>query len=619
MNREDASSRRPRAILSLLTPGPSPRGRGENGGSAGPGVVANRVRHGFYLDSVALMRISATLSEREGVESASLMIGTPSNLAILDEAGLLTEAGRAAGPDDLVLAVRAAGEEILAAALEAAETSLDGTASGSDGGRAAGRLPGVRAACEALPGANLAIVSVPGPFAAREVRRALAAGLHVLVFSDNVPVGEEVALKREARARGRMVMGPDCGTAIIAGVPLAFANRVRRGEIGVIAASGTGLQELSVLVHRGGGGISHGIGVGGRDLGDEVGGLGTFMALDALEADPDTRHIVIVSKPPGPRTEAALLARLADCAMPVTLCLVGGDGTGEDAGRNGDRDGNGSGVEGGAEGPSHRVAIAPTLRDAALFALGAGPDGEGGGSGANSQAPGHETGSPAAPAMSPPAPAEHPSGPPARPPSPPARTGRIVGLYSGGTLCAEGQAILRRAGLAVASNAPIPGATPLAPAATSRRPARADSVPPHTGHTFIDLGADEYTAGRPHPMIEPAMRTGALAETLADPTVAVVVLDVVLGTGSHPDPAAPIAEVLGSADPDRSPVVASVCGTELDPQNYDAQRRTLEQAGVFVAESNADAVEAAIRIAAPSGKGEDREKGKVDAAQEGSR
>ena len=576
-------------------------------------IVANRVRRGFYLDSVVLMRISATLSEREGVESASLMIGTPSNLEILDEAGLLTEAGRAAGPDDLVLAVRAAGEETLAAALEAAEASLDGTANGSEGGRgrAVGRLPGVRAACEALPSANLAIVSVPGPFAAREARRALAAGLHVLVFSDNVPVEEEVALKREARAQGRMVMGPDCGTAIIAGVPLAFANRVRRGAIGVIAASGTGLQELSVLVHRGGGGISHGIGVGGRDLGDEVGGLGTFMALDALEADPDTRHIVIVSKPPGLRTEAALHARITDCPKPVTLCLIGGDGTGVDAGRDGDRDGNGSGVEGGAEGPSRRVAIAPTLRDAALFALGAGPDGEGGDSGANSQAPGHETGSPAAPAMSPPAPAEHPSGPPARPPSPPARTGRIVGLYSGGTLCAEAQAILRSAGLAVSSNAPIPGAISLAP--------RGESGPPPAGHAFIDLGADEYTAGRPHPMIEPAMRSGALAETLADPTVAVIVLDVVLGTGSHLDPAAPIAEALGSAASDRPPVVASVCGTELDPQDYGAQRRTLEQVGVFVAESNADAVEAAIRIAAPSGKGEDREKGKVKAAQEGSR
>ena len=515
------------------------------------GVVANRVRRGFYLDSVALMRVSASLSASEGVESASLMIGTPSNLAILDEAGLLTGEGRAAGPDDLVIAVRVETEEALAAALAAAEASLEGSAEGP-GGRAATRFPGMRAACEALPGANLAIVSVPGPFAAREARRALARGLNVLVFSDNVPVEDEVALKREARERGRMVMGPDCGTAIIAGVPLAFANRVRRGEIGVIAASGTGLQELSVLVHRGGGGLSHGIGVGGRDLGDEVGGLGTFMALDALEADADTRRVVIVSKPPGPRAEAALLSRLADCLKPVTLNLVGRDS---------------------AELPPN-VTLAPTLRDAARLALGAGP----GDSGAVGSA-----------TASSPDPAGHPPETPARPPPPAARPGRIVGLFSGGTLCAEGQAILRRAGLDVASNAPIPGAGLLVPG----------DPPPSTGHVLLDLGADEYTAGRPHPMIEPAMRSGALAETLADPAVAVVVLDVVLGTGSHPDPAASVAGVLDAAPSARPPVVASVCGTDLDPQDYGAQRRTLERAGAFVAESNADAAEAAIRIATP--------------------
>ena len=540
-------------------------------------VVANRVRRGFYLDSVALMRVSASLSEGEGVEAVSLMIGSPSNLALLDEAGLLTEAGRAAGPDDLVLAVRAESGEALDAALDAAEEKLESAAAEEGperwGGAAAVRLPTLRAAREALPGTNLAIVSVPGPFAAREARRALAAGLHVLVFSDNVPVEEEVALKREARARGLALMGPDCGTAIVAGTPLGFANRVRRGGIGAIAASGTGLQELSVLVHRGGGGISHGIGVGGRDLDDRVGGLGAFTALDALEADPDTRHVVIVSKPPGPRTEAALLARLAECPKPVTLCLVGRDG----------RDGG--------ELPPN-AAFAPTLRDAARLAL---AGGDGGGEPDGSGGPPREPGAASAPA---PPPSALP------PPLPPARPGRIVGLFSGGTLCAEGQAILRRAGLPVASNAPIPGAAPLAP---SSGPASAPALPrtpapaAADGHAFLDLGADEYTAGRPHPMIEPAMRSGALADTLADPTVAVVVLDAILGTGSHPDPAGPVVEVLGTTTPEGRPaVVASVCGTELDPQDYGAQRRALERAGVYVAGSNADAVEAAIRIAAPA-------------------
>ena len=183
----------------------------------------------------------------------------------------------------------------------------------------------------------------------------------------------------------------------------------------------------------------------------------------------------------------------------------------------------------------------------------------------------------------------------------PARPGRIVGLFAGGTLCAEGQAILRRAGLAVASNAPIPGAAPLVPSGSTRAEAPPPPAPASAaGHVFLDLGADEYTAGRPHPMIDPAMRSGALAEALADPTVAVVVLDVILGAGSHPDPAAPVVEALrAAAGPDDRPaVVASVCGTDLDPQDYGAQRRALERAGVFVAGSNADAVEAAVRIAA---------------------
>ena len=563
---------------------------------SGGAAVGNRVRRGFYLDSVALMRLSASLEARAGVSTASLMIGTPSNLAILDEAGLLTGEGRAAGPNDLVLAVRAAGGEALAAALDAAEASLDGAGAGAGAGSAGGpgrrggpppeRFPGMDAACDALPGANLAIVSVPGAFAAREARRALARGLHVLVFSDNVPVEEEAALKREARARGLLVMGPDCGTAIIAGTPLAFANRVRRGAVGVAAASGTGLQELSVLVHRGGGGLSHGIGVGGRDLADEIGGIGTFMALDALEADPATRHVVILSKPPGPRTEAALLARIAGYGKPVTLYFVGRDR---------------------AELPPN-ATLALTLRDAARLSLG------GSGESGWSEAPGGVSGGGPGTATG------------ARGEGIP-RIGRIVGLFSGGTLCAEGQAILRRAGLEVASNAPIPGAVRLAgagpgggfgepvPAGRSGRsgpePAAASDPPdPAARHTFLDLGADEYTRGRPHPMIEPSVRTGALAAALADPTVAVVVLDVVLGAGSHPDPAASVAGALAAAAPpparlasaghERTAVVASVCGTELDPQGYAAQRRALESAGVFVAESNAGAVEAALRIAAVS-------------------
>ena len=504
-------------------------------------VVANRVRRGFYLDSVALMRLSAALSERDGVERASLMIGSPANLDILEEAGLLTGEGRGAASGDLVLAVRATGKAALEAAFDAAGAALERAAlpdAVSDL-----RFAGLRSAARALPGANLALVSVPGPFAAQEARRALDHRLNVLLFSDHVSVEEEVALKREARRRGLLVMGPDCGSALIGGVPLAFANRVRRGDIGVIAASGTGLQEFSVLVHRGGGGISHGIGVGGRDLSDEVGAASALDALDALESDPATRHIAILSKPPGPRTEAMLLARLAECPKPVTLCLLGRDDAESPAGMH----------------------LAFTLRDAARHALD----------------PDAFRGTAAAPDRS------------AAVPLPPVRPGRIVGLFSGGTLCAEAQTMLRRAGVDTASNAPIPGV--IAPA---RAASGAEALPAGvSAHLLLDLGADEYTTGQPHPMIEPAMRTPSLAQALADPAVAVVVLDVMLGTGSHPDPAGVIARALAASPPKHAALVASVCGTDLDPQDATAQRRTLERAGVFVAASNADAAEAALRIA----------------------
>ena len=507
-------------------------------------VVANRVRRGFYLDSVALMRLSVSLSDREGVESASLMIGTPSNLEILGEADLLTAEGRGAGPDDLVLAVRATARDALEAALDAAAEALERAAEPDE--RSDFRFPGIRSAFEALPGANLAIVSVPGPFAPPEARRALRLGLNVLLFSDHVSVEDEVALKQEAGRRGLLVMGPDCGTAIIGGVPLAFANRVRRGDIGVVAASGTGLQEFSVLVHRGGGGISHGIGVGGRDLSDAVGAVSTLAALDLLEADAATRHIAVVSKPPGTRTEAALIARLAECPKPVTLCLVGRDEAALPA----------------------NLRLAPTLRDAAWHAL----DHDASGS-----HPGFGT---------PPPSVEQLKG---------SSGGRIVGLYSGGTLCAEAQAILRRAGEQVSSNAPIPGVDRV----TRLEPGSEGLPAGSSGHLLLDLGADEYTTGRPHPMMEPVMRARALAEALSDPDAAVVLLDVVLGTGCHLDPSGAIVRAIESAPAAHPPVVASVCGTELDPQDATAQAQTLERAGVLVAASNADAVEVALRSAGP--------------------
>jgi len=256
-------------------------------------VLVNRVERGRYLDSVALMRVSRRLETLAGVEAAALLIGTPSNKALLRDAGLLAAEGEQATPNDLVIAVRGPnGREAVESALQLLLETKHANAE---------TLPRARSllgALELLPQANLALVSVPGEFAAYEARKALERGLHVLVFSDNVPLEEEAALKRLAREKGLLLMGPDCGTALIAGTPIAFANAVPRGDIGIVSASGTGLQEVSSLIARLGGGVSHGIGVGGRDLDARIGALGTLAAMEALERDPATSKIVLISKPP---------------------------------------------------------------------------------------------------------------------------------------------------------------------------------------------------------------------------------------------------------------------------------------------------------------------------------
>ena len=458
--------------------------------------VANRLRRRFYADSVALMRVARELS-RDGTV-ASLVIGTPSNKALLREAGLLTEDGAAAGADDLIIAARGKNPE---AALARAEDLLD---AGAQAGAASGSFPTLSSAVTGLAGANLALVSVPGEYAAAEARRALERGLHVMMFSDNVALEDEVALKDLALARGLLMMGPDCGTALLGGAPIAFANAVPRGGVGLVSASGTGLQEVSTLLARRGEGISHGIGVGGRDLSAEVGGRMTLAALEALEADPATTRIIVISKPPAPEVTARVVARARRCRKPVTLCLLGADARKLDP----------------------KVTLARTLEEA--------------GGGAKR----------------------------ARIPDVRAR-GRIRGLFCGGTLCAEAQVVLMDRGLEVSSNAPVPGAS--------------DGG---AGHQLLDLGDDQYTRGRPHPMIEPELRNEHLARALRDKTVGVILLDVVLGYGAHPDPAGLLAAVLKKS---RKPVIASVTGTEGDPQVYSRQVAALKRAGVVVAASNAQA------------------------------
>ena len=448
-------------------------------------MLVNRVERGRYLDSVALMRISRRIAALTGVEAAALMIGTPSNKALLREAELLAAEGEHAQPDDLLIAVRAADVQ---PALELALRLLAEPAA-----PAAERLRRARSLDAGLrlePQSNVALVSVPGEFAAAEARKALERGLNVMVFSDNVSIEDEVALKRLAGERGLLVMGPDCGTALIGGAPLAFANAVPRGDIGIVSASGTGLQEVSSLIARLGGGVSHGIGVGGRDLDERIGALGMLAGIELLDADPATRTLVLISKPPAPRVAQKVLERLRRSAKRSVVCFLGENGS--------------------------------TLTAAAEAAIGRKLD------------------SPV--------------------PRLPKVRGAVRGLFCGGTLAAEAALILRAAG------------------------AQGECV---------DLGDDRYTRGRPHPMIEPELRNDHIAAALGDASVAMLLFDVVLGYGAHADPAGVLVRALTGA---RKPAIASVTGTEQDPQGWSRQVATLRDAGVVVAPSNAHAAALAASL-----------------------
>ena len=485
-------------------------------------IVVNDVRRGLYLDSVALMRMSRTVATSAGVIECGIMMGTPANMRIMADAGVLANAGRGAGPGDLVIAIAAVSQAVAEAALAEARALLE-TPKVANATGAAWVPRTLRAAVIADPSANLALISVPGAFAAAEARKALQRGLHVMMFSDNVPVADEVALKRMASARGLLMMGPDCGTAIINGTPLGFANVVPRGDIGIIGASGTGIQEVSCLLANNGRGISHAIGTGGRDLKSDVGGITTLLAIDVLDTDPATKHIIIISKPASANVERVVLARVAQSNKQFTICFLGGTE---------------------AILPPN-AKLARTLETAADLALGSTPTRV------------------------------------TRLPLTAAKGKYIRGLFAGGTLCAEAQIELRAEGLACASNVPLPGH------------AMIDAA--HVGHTLIDLGDDAYTQGRPHPMIEPAVRDVPLLAALSEPNVGCVLIDVVLGFGAHADPAGHIASVLARAPTSRPLIITSVTGTAGDPQGLARQQAKLRDCGVVVAVSNAEAARLAAR------------------------
>lgn len=505
-------------------------------------------RKNRYLDSVFLMAVARRIASQPGILDASALMATEANRAVLTGMGYGEGDAEfaAAGPNDLLLALE--GEPpALEAVVAAADSWLSREAVGAPAGDGPAAPHSIADAVATCPDCSLAIISVPGAHAAREARAALRQGLHVFLFSSNVSVEDERSLKLEAHQRRLIVMGPDCGTGWLAGAGIGFANAVRRGPIGIVGSTGTGMQEFASLVHRAGSGISNGIGTGTRDLWDEIGGISTLTAIDALEDDPATKVVALLSKPPAAATSVRILERLRRCTKPVVLCLLGFEPSRElDLGEPG------------------RVRLASTIDEAVAGALAA----------AGVEPPGFLRGDPSS-----------------------LETVRaelsrirpeqryVRGLFAGGTLCYQSQAVFLRSGLVVHSNSPLHGMRDL-------------SDPDHSQEdAFVDMGAERFVQGRPHPMIDATLRRRRLEQEGRDPTVAVVLLDFILGAIASRDPVGDMVEAIRGARRAANCrgghlcVVASVCGTDGDAQGLDGQVRRLIEAGALVFPSNAQAAD----------------------------
>lgn len=567
-------------------------------------VLRHELRPGLYLDSIVLMQLRATLAEEPGVLDAGAVMALAENLALLEASGLLPRLRAPPRPSDLLIVVKAETAAAGQAALARVDALLERERSGSSDEY---RPRSLAAATRLLPAARWVWVSVPGRYAAAVAGEALELDRHVFLFSDNVPLEDEAALKREAWQRGLLVMGPDCGTAYVNGVGFGFANRVRRGPIGIVAASGTGLQVVSCGIHARGSGLSHAIGTGSRDLSAAVGGVTALQGLDLLARDPETRVIVLISKPPAAEVAGRLLEAARGTRKPVVVYFLGGSAAVDEN----------AAVEGNPALSGKGLRLAGSLEDAADLAV------EQAGTGRLPREP-EIAGT--VDADTPTVGVAEPDGGDASQPSmdlgqppmdtgqPPAHPGCLRGLFAGGTLALEALYAARRflEPGSLHSNLEVPG--------VRRLPDPEKSA----GHAVLDLGADAFTLGRPHPMLDQELRIRRLRQEAADPEVGLLLLDVVLGDGAHPDPAAELASAIAQARKERAlEIVAVVVGTEEDPQDMESQLVRLGEAGARTFRSVARAMEHVRRMlsvprvpsAAPDSGSARREAGRVGGAE----
>lgn len=483
-----------------------------------------------YQDSINLMLLTNRINDLETVMMSQIMMGTNANKDILNNTNLLTEEANAASPNDLMIVVESDQAAIMDQVLPEVEQFLsDLSSKGSE--EQAQVATTWQEALDAMPDANMALFSIPGEYGAAEMETALKKGLHVFSFTDNIPVEEEVRLKQLAHERGLLMMGPDCGTGILSSIPIAFTNVVAPGNIGVVGASGTGIQEVTTIIDRLGNGVVHAIGTGGRDLSDKVGAVTVKDAIVALENHEPTDVICVISKPPAKEVRDEVVQLLQSITKPVVAIFLGEK----------------------PEAHEGKVYLAHTLEETAKIAVDLANN-------ASVKANYFEA---------------------VTPPERRVSDEKVIkGLYSGGTLAAE-------AGMLISEALGLEGLVK-----------EEGYILKSQGYDIIDLGDDIYTQGKPHPMIDPEVRVKKIKEYAQDASTGILLVDIVLGYGAHEDMVGALLTAIKDAqelNPELQ-VVATVVGTDKDPQNYQEAVQRLQEQHVLVAESNAKAVQLALRL-----------------------
>ena len=499
-------------------------------------MIISRILKNEYRDSLFLMKLSNDISTWQGVTQAVIVMGTDSNKRILDQLGLTNDEIRQANPNDLVIAAdieQPTSEESFIEHIDRQMRHI-GQPQGAEKS-----FDSLESALDAQPNAGLVSLSIPGEYAAGIAHQAIEQGKHVFCFSHHMTVEDEIELKKSAIDKNILMMGPDCGTAILDGIGFGFANQVRRGSVGVVAASGSGLQEVVTLIHKSGGGISQAIGVGGRDMSAPVGGLMAEAAIRLLGQDPHTKSIIIIAKKASPQAQRNVLEAARETGLPIIVDFQP--------------------ITNEIDPQEKWLTAAHTFEECARQAI------------ENLGLSWHL---------------------PCLMDDPvtwledaaynltPGQTG-IRGLYTGGSLCGEAASILSQYDINIPSNLEKP------------------IDPEAKGSYILDLGSEEYTQGRPHPFIDPRLRNMEIEQACENPEIGIVLMDIVLGWGCHPDPAGEIAAALQKVKSGKGfqpAIFTSVCGTEEDPQNYTKQCEILKANGVYVAISNTNAAELAAQF-----------------------